>query len=288
MNIPVMLYMALFQFLPMFGLIIAFKDFKYTKGILGSDWAGLKYFENFFSMPDIFTVILNSLKYGVLLAFTGMVAAIAVGLLLYEVISKKALKAYQTAYNLPNFISWVLVAYIGFTLFSAEHGVINQILTMFGQKPINWYTQPQYWGVILMIFNIWKSVGVDSLFYYAALMGVDASLLEAAELDGANYRQRVRYVLIPSILPVICMLLVLKMGSLMSGGYFGLFYQVPMDSQVLYSATDIIDTYIYRGLINGSISQATAVNLFQSVVSLVLVLSSNLFIKKISPDNAVF
>ena len=139
-----------------------------------------------------------------------------------------------------------------------------------------------------MAFNIWKSVGVDSLFYYAALMGVDASLLEASELDGANYRQRVRYVLIPSILPVICMLLVLKMGSLMSGGYFGLFYQVPMDSKVLYSATDIIDTYIYRGLINGSISQATAVNMFQSVVSLVLVLSSNLIIKKISPENAVF
>ena len=288
MNVPMMLYLALFQFLPMFGLIIAFKDFKYTKGILGSDWAGLKYFENFFSMPDIFKVIINSFKYGVLLAFTGMVAAIIVGLLLYEVISKKALKFYQTAYNLPNFISWVLVAYIGFTLFSAEHGVINQFLTLVGMKPINWYTQPQYWSVILMAFNIWKSVGVDSLFYYAALMGVDASLLEASELDGANYRQRVRYVLIPSILPVICMLLVLKMGSLMSGGYFGLFYQVPIDSKVLYSATDIIDTYIYRGLINGSISQATAVNMFQSVVSLVLVLSSNLIIKKISPENAVF
>jgi len=291
MNLPIIVMMLLFNFLPMFGLIIAFKDFRYSRGVFGSEWAGIKYFKNIFEMPDIGRVIVNNLLYGTILVITGIVAAVVVGLLLYEISSRKALKIYQTAYNLPNFISFVLVAYIGFTLFSHEYGVINQILSMFGAKEISWYSEPKYWGVILTLFHIWKSVGVNALFYYAALMSVDNSLLEAAALDGASYSQRVRYVLIPSILPVICVFLVLNIGSVMGGGFFDLFFQVPMNSRALYPVTDIIDTYVYRGLTGvggASVSQPAAVTFFQSVCSCVLVLGSNLFVRKVSPENAPF
>ena len=280
-------YLFCFCFMPMGGIVIAFKDFKYPKGIFGSSWVGIKHFKYFFESRDAFKVIGNTIGYGISFYIIGAIAAIFVALLLYEIKSRRALKVYQTAYTLPNFISWVLVAYIGYTLLSSDFGVINQALRMFGLEPVKWYSEPKYWGIILAIFSVWQSVGMNSIIYYAALMGVDESLIEAAKLDGANYRQRVRYVLFPSVLPVVSVLSILAVGTVMNGN-FGLFYQVPMDSGALYSATDIIQTYVVRGLIAGNISQTAAVGLFQSAVGLVLVVAANLTVRKINPENAMF
>ena len=284
---PTLIYFLLFHYLPISGVVIAFKDYNYRSGIFGSPWAGFKYFKYFFESNDALRVISNTMIYSVVFHIIGTVAAVLVAVLLYEIVSRKALKYYQTTMMLPYFISWVLVAYVGFTLLSSEQGVLNQIIRYFGGEGINWYNEPKYWPVILTSFHVWKNVGQSSIVYYAALMGVDAGLFEAAKLDGANRVKQIWHVSLPAITPIICMMTILAVGQVMFGN-FGLFYQLPMDSGALYPVTDVIDTYVFRGLQAGYLSQSAVVGLFQSAVGFVLVLVTNGVTKKINPDNAMF
>ncbi|MBQ7288147.1 MAG: sugar ABC transporter permease [Clostridia bacterium] len=285
--LPALAYVICFNYLPMFGVVLAFKDYSYRDGILGSDWVGFKYFEYFFKSNDAAVVLRNSLLYHLVIFATKTVVCVIVALLLYRIENKKCLKLYQSTIILPNFISWVLVAYIAFLLLSNTQGIFNQLLTSWGMPAIDWYSEPKYWPFILVIFNLWKVVGMDCIIYYATLCGIDPSLFEAAEMDGASRFKQTIHIALPALVPVVCIMSIMAMGSLMSTD-FGLFFQVPKNSGALYSATDVISTYTFRGLKAGNMSQTAAVGLFQSVVGTIMTLVTNGIIRKVSPDNAMF
>ena len=285
--LPGILMLLLFSYVPMFGIIIAFKDYKYPLGILGSEWVGLDNFKFLFSSDYIYGVIGRTAGYHILLESFNILCSVIVAILLYEITSKALIKTYQTAILLPSFISFVLVAYIVFTLLSHEYGIVNKFLESVGATPIKWYNEPKYWPAILLITNLWKGVGYSTLLYYATIIGIDTSLFEAAEIDGANKWQLIRHITIPALVPIVCLMMILSVGNIMSGN-FDLFYQVPRQSAALYSTTDIMNTYIYRSLTTGNISTSGAVALFQSVIGTVMVLLTNGIVRKVSPDNAMF
>ena len=286
LSLPAIVWVICFNYLPMFGVVIAFKDYNYTDGIFGSPWAGFKYFKYFFSSNDVTVVMRNTLGYNLFYLFLNQLAPLFVALCLYE-ITRKSVKIYQTAMILPNFISWVLAAYIGYALLSQETGIINSIIKSVGGEAIQWYSEPKYWPAILTLFSLWKHTGMSSVLYYASLCAIDANLFEAASIDGANRFKQIIHISIPEILPVVCVLLIMAVGGIM-GGDFGLFYQLPRNSGALYSVTDILPTYIYRLLQKGNLSYGSAVGLFQNLVGTVLLLVTNTTIKKISPENSMF
>ena len=226
--------------------------------------------------------------YGILFIVIGLIAAVTIAILLYEVRSRKALKFYQTSMILPHFLSWVIVGYITYILLEPSMGILNKIIRFFGGEGLQWYSEPKYWIFILPIINVWKTVGLKSIMYYAALMGIDEQLFEAAQIDGAGRFKQILYITIPSLVPLMVTLTILDVGHIIKGD-FGLFYTIPRDVGLLYPTTDIIDTYVYRGLRTGSdIGITTAVGLFQSAVGLVMVIATNLVVKKISPENSLF
>lgn len=287
LTLPGLIYFLIFCYLPMFGIVIAFKKYNYNDGIWGSKWIGFKNFEFFFKSQDALRTTRNTLAYNAVFIVVGIVAAVIVALLLYEITERYLLKIFQTSIILPNFLSWVIVGYISYILLNPNYGVFNQIIRLFGGKAISWYSETKYWPFILTGFNVWKSVGMDSITYYAALMGVSKELFEAAEIDGASKLQKTMTVSVPALIPIMTILGILKVGSIFRGD-FGLFYQIPRDIGTLYPVTDVIDTYLYRGLRGGDIGISSAVGLFQSAVGFVLVVVTNLIVKKIEPDNALF
>lgn len=287
MILPTLIYMIIFHYLPMGGVIIAFKDFKYPRGIFGSDWNGLDNLETFFKSNDAVVVIGNTLFYSLVMLFLSIICSFLVALFLYEVTNKFLIKTYQTSILIPNFVSWVLVSYIVFALLSHEHGVLNQIIEKFGGEAISWYNTPLYWKFILPLVNLWKVCGQKSLLYYAALMGVDPSLYEAADIDGASRWTKMTKITLPSIAPVVATVLILGMGSVLNDN-FDLFYQVPRQSSALFSTTDVIGTYVYRLLMNGGVGVGAAIGLFQSIVGAVLLVVVNLIVRKVDPDSSLF
>ena len=287
LTIPGVLQLIIFCYIPMFGIVIAFKDYNMSRGILKSAWNGFDNFKFFFESLDAVRIIRNTVGYGIVFVTLSMVCQVILALLLFEVMNKKALKAYQTMMILPNFLSWVIVGYISYVFLSPESGILNEMITFFGGEKIKWYSDPKYWPYILTIVNTWKGVGIGSIYYYASLMGIDASIFEAAEIDGANKLQKIRYISIPSLVPIIVIMLIMSIGGVIRGD-FGLFYQIPRDVGLLYPTTDIIETYVFRGLRGGNMAISTAVGLFQSVVGLFLVTLTNFIVKKINPENSLF
>lgn len=285
--LPPLAYVFIFSYLPMFGVVIAFKDYKHSRGIFGSAWCGWQNFKAFFQSKDAFSVIGNTLGYSLVMLILQVTLSVIIALLLYEVTKKIWIKAYQTAILIPNFISWVLVSYIVFALLSHEYGIVNRVIELFGGNPIQWYDTPIYWKVILPVAYLWKICGQSCILYYAALMGIDPSLYEAADIDGAGRWAKLVKITLPELAPIICTVLILGVGSAMNGN-FGLFFQVPRQSPALFSTTDVISTYVYRTLQKGNIGVSAAVGLFQSVVGTVLVLFANLAVKKIDRESAMF
>ena len=287
LTLPALICFFLFNYLPMFGVVLAFKDYQYDKGIFGSSLVGLKNFEFFFSSQDAWRVTRNTVAYNFVFIVAGIAVALLIALLLYELKSKIGIKTYQTIMILPRFLSWVIVAYISYLFFNPTLGIFNHVLTAFGQKPIEWYGETKYWPYIIVLTNIWKNMGMDSIIYYAALMGIDQELFEAAKIDGANRLQQTWHISIPSITPVMIILFILAVGGIFNGD-FGLFYQITRDVGALYPVTDIIPTYVFRGLKGGEYGMSSAVGLFQSVMGLILVLVTNQIVKKINSENALF
>lgn len=285
--LPSILYFIVFCYWPMFGSILAFKDFNYAKGILGSDWAGFDNFKLFFKSNDAWRLTRNTLGYQAIFITTSTIASMAVALLLFEITNRKAIKTYQTIMILPHFMSWVIVGYITYILFNGEKGVFNQIIRFFGGKGVDWYSTPKVWPFILPVVNIWKGVGMSSIMYYAALMGVDDSIYEAAVIDGAGRFKQTMAISVPSLIPMMTILTIMAVGNIFRGD-FGLFYQITRDVGALYPTTDVIDTYVYRGLRTGDVGITAAVGFFQSLVGLVVVMFTNWLVKKIEPDNAMF
>lgn len=285
--IPILL-VFIFCYIPMFGIIIAFKNYKYNKGILGSEWVGLDNFKFFINSNDFWRITWNTLELNFIFIVLGIVAAVLVAILLFELRSRNCTKIYQTVLITPHFMSWVIVSYIVYAFLNPSYGMLNRIIEAFGGTPIEWYSMPEVWTWILTICSIWKHVGMDSVVYYAALMGIDTSLFEAAEIDGANKLQSIWHITVPSLIPLITILTILKIGHIFRAD-FGLFYQVTRDVGALYSRTDVIDTYVYRTMREiGDMGMSAAVGLLQSVVGFVLVIITNAVTKKINPDSALF
>lgn len=285
--LPAILYFIVFSYLPMIGVILAFKNYNYAGGIFGSPWNGLKNFEFFFKSQDAFRITRNTLLYSGSFIVIGAVSSVAIALLLYEIRNKVALKVYQTSMILPRFLSWVIVAYMAYTVLNPVLGIANQVLKAVGMQPANWYSEPKYWPYILTIIHIWKVIGLDCIFYYSALLGIDQELFEAAKIDGANRWQQTLYISIPSLFSLMTILIILALGGIFRGD-FGLFYQLPRDIGVLYPTTDIVDTYVFRGLRQGTVGVTTAIGLFQSVVGFIMIMGTNAVVRKVKPENALF
>lgn len=282
------LWIILFCYVPMFGVVIAFKNYKFNKGILGSDWVGFKNFEFFLKSNDLFVVTRNTLFLNTLFIATSVVGAVLLAVLLYNVRSRRKTKVLQTVYITPNFVSWVTVAYVVYAILNPQFGILNSILKFFGLAPIDWYSESKYWPWILTIVNLWKNVGMDAIIYYAALMGIDDALIEAAKIDGANNRQITLHVMVPCIFSIVSMLVILKIGGIFRAD-FGLFYQVTMNSALLYDVTDVVDTYLYRTMKeSNNMSLSAAIGFLQSVVGCVLILITNAVSKKMDSDTGLF
>ena len=287
MTLPGIILVFLFCYLPMPGLAIAFKKYNPNLGVWGSQWCGLDNFKFFFTSQDAVRTIRNTVLYSSAFLILDLVCAVGLALMLYFLRSKRALKVYNTVVIVPKFMSPVIIAFIVYALFSPNFGLVNAVIKALGGDAIAWYSEPKYWPWILTVTHIWQTVGMNSVIYYASLMSLDESLLEASTLDGANRWQQICHVIIPHLVPVMVVTTVLAMGSIFSGD-FGLFYQVPKDQGTLYETTDIISTYTYRALLGGSLEKSAAVGLFQSVVGFVMVVATNAIVKKISPENSMF
>lgn len=286
--LPAILLLLVFNYAPMFGIVLAFKDYKVPKGIFGSPWAGMENFKFFFESQDATRVIRNTLGLNLLFIVAGIALGVVFALIMYEVKRPGQIKTYQTISIIPSFISWVAVGYIVYSLLDPTKGIMNQILAVFGVEAIDWYSRPEYWPVILLIAKVWQSVGLGSIIYYAALMGVDNDLYEAADMDGANKLQKILHISIPQIVPIIIVMALLDVGKIFRAD-FGLFYNVTRDVGALYPTTDVIDTYVFRALMQqGNIGMASAVGLVQSVVCFVTLVTTNWIVKKISPENSLF
>jgi putative aldouronate transport system permease protein len=285
--VPGLLFLLAFYYAPLFGLIIPFKRMNYAKGIWGSDWIGFKNFEFFFKSQDAFRVTRNTLVLNFSFIIITLVLTIILALLLFELSGRKV-KAYQTAMFMPYFISWIVASYILYALLNPLMGVIPHALKALGMETPNFYNTPKPWSLILIIAYVWKNAGYMTLLFYASLMGIDATQFEAAAIDGANKLRIVFHISIPFLVPVITLLAILQIGKIFYSD-FGMFYFLTRDSGALYSATDVVDTYVYRALrITGDIGLASAAGLYQSAVGFLLVLGSNLIVRRINRESAIF
>ena len=286
-SIP-LLFVIIFSYMPMFGIIIAFKNYRFDKGIFGSEWVGFKNFDILIKSNKFFDITRNTLVLNSLFIFAGVVAAVALAILIYELKSRTSTKIFQTIFITPHFLSWVVAGYMAYALLHPEYGVVNSIRNFFGLESVNWYTTPKAWPLILTIASVWKSVGMDSIIFYSGLMGIDMELFEAAKIDGANRWQTIKSIILPCLVPLISVVVILKIGNIFRAD-FGLFYQLTRDQGRLYSVTDVIDTYLYRTMrITGNMSVSTAIGLLQSIVGAITVIITNYFSKKINPDGGLF
>ncbi|GIP00751.1 sugar ABC transporter permease [Paenibacillus sp. FSL W8-0187] len=293
MILPGTIWFLIFAYLPMFGTVLAFKDFRispdgFFASVFNSEWVGFKNFEYLFTTNDAYIITRNTILYNLAFIILGLVFAVGFAIMLSELVNKRTAKVYQTGMFLPHFLSWVIISYFAFTFLSVDKGTLNQIITYFGGDPISWYSEAKYWPFILVFVGIWKGVGYNSVIYLAAITGIDKSYYEAAVIDGATKWKQVRYITIPLLKPLMIILTILAIGGIFRSD-FGLFYQLPKDSGALYPVTNVIDTFVYRGLINmGDIGMSTAAGLYQSLVGLILILVANYIVRKIEKDHAIF
>jgi len=289
MLIPGSLALFVFSYLPMAGIFIAFKDINYTKGIFRSPWVGFKNFEFFLKTPDAWIITRNTILYNVGFIVLGTVLSVAAAIALDRMKSRRIGRIYQGVMFLPYFFSWIVISSLVFSFLSADLGFINrEILAKLGMEPINWYVEPGAWPFILVFVNLWRYTGYNSVIYLAAISGIDPGYHEAAAVDGATVWQDIRHITLPLLSPVIIILVLLGIGRIFFAE-FGLFFQVPQNMGPLFPTTNVIDTYVYRTLINmGDIGMSSAAGLFQSIVGFILVLGSNLIVRRIDPDKSLF
>lgn len=286
--LPGILYLLINNYIPMFGVFLAFKDYDLVGGIFGSPWCGLKNFEYLFK-ADAWLIMRNTILYNLGFIVFGTTAAIGVAILMFELVKKVRIKFFQSALLLPNLLSWVVIAFLGFAFLNSDTGFINNsIIAFFGGDKVSWYSTSKYWPVILTVVYLWKSVGISSIIYMASISGIDYSIFEAAKIDGATKLQQIKYITLPMLKPTIIILTLMAIGKIFYSD-FGLFYQVPMNSGALFDATQTIDTYVYRGLMElNDVGMSAAAALYQSVIGFVLIIAANAFVKKVDSDNALF
>ena len=285
--LPGILFLFVFNYLPMSGVFIAFKNINYSKGIFGSDWVGFDNFRFFFSSGDFFRITRNTLLLNLSFIAAVLIVSISFSLILFE-LSRKAVKVYQTALFVPYLLSWVIISYVVYIFLNNDYGVINNILKSFGHEPVNWYFEASYWPGILMLSYLWKWSGYYTIIYYTGLLGIDSTYYEAASIDGANRLQQIFKITIPQLKPLMITLLLLQIGRIFFAD-FGMFYFLTQDNSMLYPTTDVIDTFVYRTMrVVGDPGMSAAVALYQSAVGFALVIVANAVVRKLDSEKALF
>ena len=284
MMLPGFIYLICNNYLPMFGILIAFKNVNFSIGVFKSPWVGFKNFEFLFATNDAFLMIRNTLLYNIVWIAMGLVIAVTIAIFMAEISERKIAKVIQPIICFPSMISAVILSYIVYGFLSTNYGFINQIM---GTKT-NFYTKAQYWPFILTIVHFWQSAGQSSIIYMASIGGIDKSMYEAARIDGAGKLKQILYITLPMLRPMIILLLLLSIGRIFNSD-FGLFYQVTLNSGRLYKTTQTIDTYVYRALMEmNNVGMSSAASVFQAIIGFVLVLLSNLIVRRIDPQSALF
>ncbi|MCL6459286.1 MAG: ABC transporter permease subunit [Gorillibacterium sp.] len=287
LSLPGVIYLLIFAYLPMFGIVIAFKNYRYDKGIWGSEWIGLKNFEFLFASENAWRITRNTVLYSLSYIIIGTIAALLLSILLSHV-NKRWVKIHQTILFLPYFVSWVVVGYISLAFLDNSAGFLNQLFQYLGLQPHKWYFEAGVWPYILVLVHEWKSIGFSTLIYFAGIMGINQDYYEAARIDGASRRQMAVKITLPLLTPLITIMLILSIGNIFRGD-FGLHYFVPGYSPFALPTTDIIDTYVFRALRElGDFGMSSAAGVYQSVVGFILVLIANFVVGKINEDNALF
>ncbi|WP_160035290.1 ABC transporter permease [Paenibacillus sp. An7] len=289
MFLPGVVFLLINNYLPMFGVIIAFKNVNYTDGILGSPWAGLENFKYLFGTSDAWEITRNTLAYNVVFILLNLVLGAGLAILLSEVKGRFTSKFYQSVMLLPYFLSMIVISYLVLAFLGKDSGFMNtSLLPFFGKEPIDWYSEPEYWPYILPFVNTWKNIGYYVVIYLAAVIGISEEYYEAAVLDGASKWNQVRFITVPFLYPLMIVMTLLQIGRIFYAD-FGLFYQVPLESGALFPVTNVLDTYVYRTfLVGGDIGMSSAAGLYQAVVGFALVLLSNSIVRRINKDNALF
>lgn len=277
MMAPGMLFLLIFSFIPMFGIIMAFQDYVPAKGISGSAFVGLKHFQYMFSLPDIAIVIRNTVVIALGKIILGTVVAIAFAVLLNEIKVKFLKKSVQTLVYLPHFLSWVVLASVISNMFKLD-GSINQVLMSLGLERINFLGSNSVFQPLLIGTDVWKEFGYNSIVYLAAITSIDPGLHEAAAIDGAGWWKRVWHITIPGMLPIILLMAAMNLANVLSAGFDQVFN---LYTPSVYRSGDILDTYVYRiGLVSRQYSFGTAVGLFKSVIGMILMIAANELAKK--------
>lgn len=288
MCVPAIVFFFVFSYMPMPGAYIAFTNFQYNKGIWHSPFVGLNNFKFLFSSGQLTLLLRNTILYNLAFIVLGNVLQLTFAILLNEVRSAGFKKTSQSLMFLPYFISDVLVSLLVYNLLNYDYGFISNLVRSLGGEMPKVYQMPNAWPFIIILVNLWKGTGYGTVVYFAAITGMDSSMLEAAQIDGANGFQRIRYIILPTLKPTVIILFLFAIGGILKGN-FGLFYNLVGNNSMLFNTTDIIETYVYRSMMNSfNFSQSSAVGLFQSVVGFFIVMAANAFVKHLDPDYALF
>ena len=286
MMLPGILYLIANNYLPMFGILLAFKRINYAVGILKSPWVGLDNFEYLFKTKDAFIMIRNTLAYNAVWIVMDLAIAVFIALCMNEIAQRKIAKIIQPIICFPSMVSAVILSFLVYAFLSHSYGYLNT--RFFADNPVQWYTTARYWPLLLTIVHIWQGAGQSSVIYMASIGGIDKGLYESARIDGATKFEQIRYITLPLLKPMITMMLLLSIGRIFNSD-FGLFYQVTLNNGMLYETTQTIDTFVYRALMqSNNVGQSSAASVFQAVIGFILVLLSNMLVRKINPENSLF
>lgn len=287
--LPGLIYLLCNNYMPMFGIVIAFKKLNFKKGIFGSDWCGFDNFKFLFQSDTAWIIIRNTILYNLVFIVLGTIIAVALAIFLNEISGRFASKLYQTLILLPYLISWVIVSYLVFAFLGADSGLVNKsILAAFGMESINWYSETKYWPWIITMVYIWKSVGYSMIIYFSSIVGISQDYYEAAMIDGATKLQQIKSITLPLLKPTVITMFILSVGHIFNSD-FGLFYQVPRNSGMLYDVTQTIDVYVYNALMkNSDYGMSSAASVFQSIVGFAIVIIANKIVRKTNEESALF
>lgn len=287
--LPGVLYLIINNYIPMFGIFLAFKNYSFSKGVFGSDWNGFDNFKFLFQTKEAWVMTRNTILYNLAFIVLGTIAAIFVAILMCELGERLRVKFFQAALLLPNLLSWVVIGFIVYAFLNADTGFVNNtILRSLGIEPVSWYTKANAWPVILVIVNLWKNIGYQSIIYMAAISGIDKEIYEAAAIDRASKIKQIFKITLPLLRPTVITLTLMSVGRIFYSD-FGLFYQVPQNSGALFSTTQTIDTYVYRGLMElNNVGMSAAAGLYQAVLGFALVMLANMIVRRLDSDNALF
>lgn len=295
MSLPTMLWYIAFCYVPLFGIVFAFKKYKMKPGkgflyslFVNSKWVGFDNFKFLFLNPQMGAIISNTLVYNIIFLFIGVTFPVLLAILISYMYSKRLKKVCQTATFLPHFLSWVVVSYFVYAFLSTDRGLFNSMIVAAGGEAVKWYQDPKYWPAILIFMNTWKTFGYSMVVYMATITGIDQTLYESAVIDGATIWQQIKGITLPLLRPIISIMFILNVGHIFSSE-FGLFYHVTRDSNSIRSVTQTIDVYVYKALMeDANYGFSSATSLLQNTIGCVLIVLTNILVKKIDPESGLF